>query len=193
MADRATGPPGGESSRQGAMGLSEGPDDEMSSILFDLNELLYARLDSEITARAMGYSRIFEKLGPSSNKNGLEIIIGLDNNRGYGSYTLKEDPLKPERFGNGLLKDFGSGNELLKDLGRGRTTGNYIGNLVPIRLLAKHGTLAYGTLSAFDDDKDDFLKLRATDLHLRAKELALFARSFLKELKYSRLDDDFKT
>ncbi|EKD21297.1 hypothetical protein MBM_00410 [Drepanopeziza brunnea f. sp. 'multigermtubi' MB_m1] len=41
--------------------------------------------------------------------------------------------------------------------------------------------------------RDDFLELRAIDLHLKAKELALFARSFPKELKYSRLDDDFKT
>ncbi|EKD18826.1 hypothetical protein MBM_03068 [Drepanopeziza brunnea f. sp. 'multigermtubi' MB_m1] len=86
-------------------------------------------------------------------------------------------------FGNGPLKDPGFGNKLLKDLGKGRTTGNYIGNLLPIRLLAKHNTLAYGTLGAFDDNSDDFLKLRATDLHLRAKELALFIRSFLKELK----------
>ncbi|EKD20888.1 polyprotein [Drepanopeziza brunnea f. sp. 'multigermtubi' MB_m1] len=80
-------------------------------------------------------------------------------------------------------KDLGFGNEPLKDLRRGRTTGNYIGNPLPIRLLARHNTLAYGTLSALDDDNDDFFELRATDLHLRAKELALFARSFLKELK----------
>ncbi|EKD21301.1 hypothetical protein MBM_00414 [Drepanopeziza brunnea f. sp. 'multigermtubi' MB_m1] len=81
MADRATGPPGKESSRQGAiryytsrvsslpteppaiqpkqtlylrlLSLSEGPDDEISGISFDLNELLYARLDNEITARAI--------------------------------------------------------------------------------------------------------------------------------------------
>ncbi|EKD14467.1 hypothetical protein MBM_07188 [Drepanopeziza brunnea f. sp. 'multigermtubi' MB_m1] len=86
-------------------------------------------------------------------------------------------------FGNGLLKDSGSGNKLFKDLRKVRLTiGNYIDNLLPIRLLAKHGTLAYGTLSAFNDDNDDFFKLRATDLYLRAKELALFARSFLKEL-----------
>ncbi|EKD12973.1 hypothetical protein MBM_08927 [Drepanopeziza brunnea f. sp. 'multigermtubi' MB_m1] len=81
MADRATRPPGRESSRQGAVGyytfrvlsplteplaiqpkgllypgllsLSEGPNDEMSGILFDLNELLYARLNNKITARAI--------------------------------------------------------------------------------------------------------------------------------------------
>ncbi|EKD12116.1 hypothetical protein MBM_09753 [Drepanopeziza brunnea f. sp. 'multigermtubi' MB_m1] len=89
--------------------------------------------------------------------------------------------------------DLGFGNELLKDLKRRRITGNYIGNPLPIKLLAKHSTLAYGTLSAFNDDNDDFFKLRAADLYLRAKELTLFARSFFKELKYSRLDDDFKT
>ncbi|EKD16463.1 hypothetical protein MBM_04932 [Drepanopeziza brunnea f. sp. 'multigermtubi' MB_m1] len=376
MADRATGPPGRESSRQRAiryytfrvlslpteplaiqpkqtlyprlLSLSKGLNNEMSGILFDLNELLYARPNSKITARAIikdfldakcrklkdydflkrkekealsrreereeirrlreeflkersdiernmeamakqmaelrtyaiqsnerlrrstlaysslihqpyqslrntliiqeepkssqrllnlflkGYSRIFEKPRSSSNKNGLKIIIGLDNNRGYGSYTLKEDPPKPKsipdkissyqgqradfpilaitdeketeeiskeiedtdterRFGNGLLKDLGSGNEPLKDLERRRTIGNYIGNPVPIRPLAKHSTLAYGTLSAFNDDRDDFLELRATDPHLKAKELALFARSFPKELKYSGPDDDFKT
>ncbi|KAJ5038478.1 uncharacterized protein L3040_007336 [Drepanopeziza brunnea f. sp. 'multigermtubi'] len=80
-----------------------------------------------------------------------------------------------------------------EDSGRGRTTGNYIGNLLPIRPLARQSTLAYGTLSALDDDRDDFLELRAADPHLKAKELALFARSFLKELKYSGPDDDFKT
>ncbi|EKD15965.1 hypothetical protein MBM_05976 [Drepanopeziza brunnea f. sp. 'multigermtubi' MB_m1] len=72
-------------------------------------------------------------------------------------------------------------------------TGNYIGNPLPIRPLAKHGTLAYGTLSAFNDNNNDFLELRATDPYLKAKKLALFARSFLKELKYSRPDDNFKT
>ncbi|EKD16753.1 hypothetical protein MBM_05222 [Drepanopeziza brunnea f. sp. 'multigermtubi' MB_m1] len=87
----------------------------------------------------------------------------------------------------GTEEDFGFGNELFKDLKRRRTTGNYIGNLLPIRLLTKQSTLAYGTLSALNDNKDDFLKLKAADLHLRAKELALFARSFLKELN---LKDD---
>ncbi|EKD13578.1 hypothetical protein MBM_08296 [Drepanopeziza brunnea f. sp. 'multigermtubi' MB_m1] len=90
-------------------------------------------------------------------------------------------------------EDPGFGNELLKDPGRGRTTGNYIGNPLPIRPLARHNTLAYGTPGALDDNSDDFLELRATDPHLKAKELALFARSFLKELKYSRPDDNFKT
>ncbi|EKD20952.1 hypothetical protein MBM_00065 [Drepanopeziza brunnea f. sp. 'multigermtubi' MB_m1] len=66
-------------------------------------------------------------------------------------------------FGNGPLKDSGFGNEPLKDPGRERTTGNHIG--------------------APDDDGDDFLELGAADPHSRAKELALFARSFLKELK----------
>ncbi|EKD12327.1 hypothetical protein MBM_09502 [Drepanopeziza brunnea f. sp. 'multigermtubi' MB_m1] len=95
--------------------------------------------------------------------------------------TSKE--IEATGFGNGLPRDLGSGNELLKDLGKVRPiTGNYIGNLLPIRLLAKHGTLAYGTLGALDDNGDDFFKLRAADLYLRAKELALFARSFLKEL-----------
>ncbi|EKD12328.1 hypothetical protein MBM_09503 [Drepanopeziza brunnea f. sp. 'multigermtubi' MB_m1] len=96
-------------------------------------------------------------------------------------------------FGNGPLKDFGFGNKPFKDLKRKRTIGNYIGNPLPIRPLAKHNTLAYSILNALNDNKDDFLKLKATDLHLKAKELALFARSFLKKLKYSRLDDDFKT
>ncbi|EKD14757.1 hypothetical protein MBM_06968 [Drepanopeziza brunnea f. sp. 'multigermtubi' MB_m1] len=39
----------------------------------------------------------------------------------------------------------------------------------------------------------DTKELRAADPYLKAKELALFARSFLKELKYSRPDDNFKT
>ncbi|KAJ5042011.1 uncharacterized protein L3040_004572 [Drepanopeziza brunnea f. sp. 'multigermtubi'] len=69
--------------------------------------------------------------------------------------------------------DSGFGNEPLKDPGRERTTGNHIG--------------------APDDDGDDFLELGAADPHSRAKELALFARSFLKELKYSGPDDDFRT
>ncbi|EKD20954.1 hypothetical protein MBM_00067 [Drepanopeziza brunnea f. sp. 'multigermtubi' MB_m1] len=104
--------------------------------------------------------------------------------RGHGYGKGRNGPSRLLKgFGNGPLKDPGSGNEPLRDPGRGRTIGNYIGNPVPIRLLAKHGTLAYGTLSAFDDDRDDFSKLRATDPHLKAKELALFARSFLKELK----------
>ncbi|KAJ5054600.1 uncharacterized protein L3040_000869 [Drepanopeziza brunnea f. sp. 'multigermtubi'] len=81
MADRATGPQGGESSRQGGTGYYtpristppaeppavqpkgplypglpdpfEVPDDEMSGLSFDLNELPYARPDSNLTARAM--------------------------------------------------------------------------------------------------------------------------------------------
>ncbi|EKD15129.1 hypothetical protein MBM_06890 [Drepanopeziza brunnea f. sp. 'multigermtubi' MB_m1] len=65
-------------------------------------------------------------------------------------------------------------------------------NLLPIRPLAKHGTPAYGTPSAFDDDGNDFLELRAIDPYLRAKELALFARSFLKELnRYGLTFDDY--
>ncbi|EKD18827.1 hypothetical protein MBM_03069 [Drepanopeziza brunnea f. sp. 'multigermtubi' MB_m1] len=200
------------------------------------------------------YNRVFQNPGPSSNNNGPENIIGPNNTQGNSSYTPKEDPPKPEsipdkissrqgqradfpgalagdpndlsdfgddrrggnggdwqgdrghgygrgrngpfgllrRFGNGPLKDSGSGNKPLRDFGRGRTTGNYIGNLVPIRPLARHGTLAYGTLSAFDDDGDDFLELGATDPYLRAKELALFARSFLKELnRYGLISDDY--
>ncbi|EKD17818.1 hypothetical protein MBM_04187 [Drepanopeziza brunnea f. sp. 'multigermtubi' MB_m1] len=114
--------------------------------------------------------------------------------RGYGYGRGRNGPSGPPRgFGNGPSKDPGFGNEPLKDPGRGRTTGNYIGNSLPIRPLARHSTLAYGTPSAPDDDSDDFLKLGAADLYLRAKELALFARSFPKELKYSRPDDDFKT
>ncbi|EKD14167.1 polyprotein [Drepanopeziza brunnea f. sp. 'multigermtubi' MB_m1] len=54
-------------------------------------------------------------------------------------------------------------------------------------------TPAYGTPGAPDDDGNDFPELGAADPHPRAKELALFARSFPKELKYSRPDDDFKT
>ncbi|EKD15133.1 hypothetical protein MBM_06894 [Drepanopeziza brunnea f. sp. 'multigermtubi' MB_m1] len=97
-----------------------------------------------------------------------------------------------KRFGNGPLKDPGFGNEPLKDLGKRRTTGNYIGNPLPIRLLAKHSTPAYGTLSAFNDDSDNFLKLGAADPYLRAKELALFARSFLKKLnRYGLTSDDY--
>ncbi|EKD21677.1 hypothetical protein MBM_00790 [Drepanopeziza brunnea f. sp. 'multigermtubi' MB_m1] len=114
--------------------------------------------------------------------------------RGYGYGRGKNGPPGlPKGFGNGPSKDPGFGNEPPKDLRKRRTTGNYIGNPLPIRPLAKHNTLAYGTPSALNDNGNDFLELRATDPHLRAKELALFARSFLKELKYSRPDDDFKT
>ncbi|EKD14258.1 hypothetical protein MBM_07488 [Drepanopeziza brunnea f. sp. 'multigermtubi' MB_m1] len=121
-------------------------------------------------------------------------ILTMTDERETKEISKEIEATDTERgFGNGPLKDPGFGNEPLKDSRRGRTTGNYIGNPLPIRLLAKHNTLAYGTLSAFDDDDDDFLELRATDLYLRAKELALFARSFLKELKYSGPDDDFKT
>ncbi|EKD18830.1 hypothetical protein MBM_03072 [Drepanopeziza brunnea f. sp. 'multigermtubi' MB_m1] len=98
-----------------------------------------------------------------------------------------------EGFGNGPSRDPGFGNEPPKDPGRGRTTGNYIGNPLPIRPLARQSTPAYGTPGAPDDNSDDFPELRAADPHPRAKELALFARSFPKELKYSRPDDDFKT
>ncbi|KAJ5039112.1 uncharacterized protein L3040_006782 [Drepanopeziza brunnea f. sp. 'multigermtubi'] len=56
------------------------------------------------------------------------------------------------------------------------------------RVLARH---TYGTPS--DPDDDDFPELGTADPHPRAKELALFARSFPKELKYSGPEDDFKT
>ncbi|EKD14698.1 hypothetical protein MBM_06909 [Drepanopeziza brunnea f. sp. 'multigermtubi' MB_m1] len=78
--------------------------------------------------------------------------------------------------------DPGFGNELLKDLRRGRTTGNYIGNPLPIRPLARHNTPAYGTPSALDDNDNDFLELKATDLYLRAKELAF---------RYGLISDDY--
>ncbi|EKD13310.1 hypothetical protein MBM_08393 [Drepanopeziza brunnea f. sp. 'multigermtubi' MB_m1] len=94
----------------------------------------------------------------------------------------KTKEISKEIEATGTEEDSGFGNEPFKNLKRRRTTGNYIGNLLSIRLLAKQSTLAYGTLSAFNDNRNDFLKLRAADLHLRAKELALFARSFLKEL-----------
>ncbi|EKD19897.1 hypothetical protein MBM_01849 [Drepanopeziza brunnea f. sp. 'multigermtubi' MB_m1] len=71
-----------------------------------------------------------------------------------------------------------------EDPRKGRTTGNYIGNLLPIRPLAKHNTPAYGTPSALDDNNNDFLKLRATDPHPRAKELAFECfEKLAKELK----------
>ncbi|EKD16091.1 hypothetical protein MBM_06102 [Drepanopeziza brunnea f. sp. 'multigermtubi' MB_m1] len=53
MADRATEPLGRESSRQRAISFSKGLDDKISSISFDLNELLYAKPDNKITARAI--------------------------------------------------------------------------------------------------------------------------------------------
>ncbi|EKD20177.1 hypothetical protein MBM_02129 [Drepanopeziza brunnea f. sp. 'multigermtubi' MB_m1] len=81
----------------------------------------------------------------------------------------------------GIKEDLGFGNELFKDLKKGRTTGNYIGNPLPIRLLAKQSTLAYGTLSAFNNNDDDFLKLRAADLYLRAKDECF--EKLAKELK----------
>ncbi|EKD14236.1 polyprotein [Drepanopeziza brunnea f. sp. 'multigermtubi' MB_m1] len=108
--------------------------------------------------------------------------------RGYEHGRSKNGLSRPSKgFGNGPSKDPGFGNEPLKDLRKGRTTGNYIGNPLPIRLLARQSTLTYGTSSAFNDDRNDFLKLRAADLHPRAKELALFARSFPKELKKENL------
>ncbi|EKD13657.1 hypothetical protein MBM_08375 [Drepanopeziza brunnea f. sp. 'multigermtubi' MB_m1] len=94
-------------------------------------------------------------------------------------------------FGNGPSKDPGFGNKPFKDLKRRRTTGNYIDNLLPIRSLAKHNTLAYGTLSALNDNKDDFLKLKATDLHLRAKE-PLRNRLPAKENLKTSLSECFK-
>ncbi|KAJ5046428.1 uncharacterized protein L3040_003672 [Drepanopeziza brunnea f. sp. 'multigermtubi'] len=103
------------------------------------------------------------------------------------------EEISKEIEATGTEEDPGFGNEPLRDLRRGRTTGNYIGNPLPIRPLARQSTPAYGTLSALDDDGDDFFELGAADLHSRAKELALFARSFPKELKYLRPDDDFKT
>ncbi|EKD15733.1 hypothetical protein MBM_05744 [Drepanopeziza brunnea f. sp. 'multigermtubi' MB_m1] len=275
------------------LSLSEGPDDEISGILFDLNELLYAKPDNEITARAIeikeqqatllgldskwtaenltddedntpqppllplrslkgkekeereeirrlreefakerkdieqnikisvpnfnnpkrefsnpkeGFSTFgrIDKLPISFKRpriskretKGIRIaksapkgtdIIKLEpqpqEDRGYGYGGIRNGPSRSLRgFGNGPLKDSGFGNEPLKDLERGRTTGNYIGNPLPIRLLVRHSTLAYGTPSAFNDDSDDFLELRAADPYLKAKELALFAKSFLKEL-----------
>ncbi|EKD13093.1 hypothetical protein MBM_08855 [Drepanopeziza brunnea f. sp. 'multigermtubi' MB_m1] len=82
----------------------------------------------------------------------------------------------------GIKKDFGFGNELFKDLKKGRTTGNYIGNPLSIRLLAKQSILAYSTLSAFDNNGNDFLKLRAADLYLKAKELVF---------RYELTSDDY--
>ncbi|EKD13459.1 hypothetical protein MBM_08177 [Drepanopeziza brunnea f. sp. 'multigermtubi' MB_m1] len=262
MADRATRPSSEESSRQKALkgplyprlpSLSERPDDEMSSILFDLNELLYARLDKikEQQAAPLGLDSRWTaenltddedntpqpSLPPLRSPKGKEKEISVPNFnnpkgrsstfgridkllRSFNKLRIDKRDTKGIRIAKSALKalailtmtdeketeeigkeieatsteeDPGFGNKLLKDLKRGRTTGNYIGNLLPIRPLAKQSTLAYGTLSASDDDGDDFLKLRAADPHLRAKELALFARSFLKELKYSRPDDDFKT
>ncbi|EKD14183.1 polyprotein [Drepanopeziza brunnea f. sp. 'multigermtubi' MB_m1] len=113
--------------------------------------------------------------------------------RGYGYGGGRNGPPGPPRgFGNGPLRDPGFGNEPLRDPGRGRTTGNYIGNPLPIRPLARQSTLAYGTLGAPDDDGDDFLELGAADPHPRAKELALFARSFPKELnRYGLTSDDY--
>ncbi|EKD13094.1 hypothetical protein MBM_08856 [Drepanopeziza brunnea f. sp. 'multigermtubi' MB_m1] len=77
----------------------------------------------------------------------------------------------------------GQGNEPLRDLGRGYG---------PLDGLEPNRPFTYGTLGDLDDD-DDFLELGTADPHSRAKELALFARSFLKELKYSSLKNDFNT
>ncbi|EKD17832.1 hypothetical protein MBM_04201 [Drepanopeziza brunnea f. sp. 'multigermtubi' MB_m1] len=238
----------------------------MSGISFDLNELLYARPDSEITARAImndfldakckglkdydffkehllsksvwcslkqkGYAnkmrtrqnlRAF-RTKSALTKDSVQISVPNLSNPKRGSSTLGRTDKLPRSFNKlridkkdikgiriaksalktlailtmidekktkeiskeieatGTEKDPGFENEPLKDLKRGRTIGNYINNLLPIRLLAKQSTPAYGILSAFNDDRDDFLKLRAADPYLRAKELALFARSFLKEL-----------
>ncbi|EKD12517.1 hypothetical protein MBM_09273 [Drepanopeziza brunnea f. sp. 'multigermtubi' MB_m1] len=98
---------------------------------------------------------------------------------------------RKERGHGGPTK--GQGNEPLKDPGRGyEPPGGPRLNRPPTstpfstRVLARH---TYGTL-ALDDD-DDFLKLGTADPHSRAKELALFAKSFFKELKYSSLKNDF--
>ncbi|EKD19433.1 hypothetical protein MBM_02670 [Drepanopeziza brunnea f. sp. 'multigermtubi' MB_m1] len=55
------------------------------------------------------------------------------------------------------------------------------------RVLARH---TYGTPAP---DDDDFPELGTADPHPKAKELALFAKSFPKELKYSRPKNDFNT
>ncbi|EKD12563.1 hypothetical protein MBM_09319 [Drepanopeziza brunnea f. sp. 'multigermtubi' MB_m1] len=92
----------------------------------------------------------------------------------------------------------GQGNEPPRDLGRGYEPLDGPGPNRPLintpfstRVLAKHSTPAYGTPGAPDDD--DFPELGTADPYPKAKELALFARSFLKELKYSRPKNDFNT
>ncbi|EKD11818.1 hypothetical protein MBM_10028 [Drepanopeziza brunnea f. sp. 'multigermtubi' MB_m1] len=281
MADRATGPLAiqlKEILYLRLLSLSEGLDDEISSISFDLNKLLYAKLDSKITARAIvkdflnanldskwtaenltddedntpqllpallrspkrkeketsgkkeekeeirrlreefakekknikqnikisvpnfsnprkefsnpkkGSSTFgrTDKLFRSLNKlridkkdikgirivkNALKAILAMTDEKETGKINKEIEATGTKKgFENGPLKDLGFGNEPFKDLRKRRTTGNYIDNLLPIRLLAKHSTLAYGTLSAFNDDSDDFLKLKAADFYLRAKD-----------------------
>ncbi|KAJ5038819.1 uncharacterized protein L3040_006498 [Drepanopeziza brunnea f. sp. 'multigermtubi'] len=95
----------------------------------------------------------------------------------------------------------GQGNEPPRDPGRdlGRGYGppdgpgpNRPSTSTPFstRVLARHSTPTYGTPGDLDDD---FPELGTADPYPRAKELALFARSFPKELKYSGPDDDFRT
>ncbi|KAJ5051744.1 uncharacterized protein L3040_001516 [Drepanopeziza brunnea f. sp. 'multigermtubi'] len=105
---------------------------------------------------------------------------------------------------NGPPRDPGFGNEPPRDPGQDPGRGyEPLGGPGPnrpftstpfsTRVLARHSTPAYGTSSDPNDDGDDFPKLGTANPHPRAKELALFARSFLKELKYSGPEDDFKT
>ncbi|EKD12608.1 hypothetical protein MBM_09177 [Drepanopeziza brunnea f. sp. 'multigermtubi' MB_m1] len=97
--------------------------------------------------------------------------------------------------GNEPPRDPGQENEPPRDPGRGYEPPGEPGPNRPLtgtpfstRVIAN----TYSTPGAPDDD-DDFPELGAADPHPRAKELALFAKSFPKELKYSGPDDDFKT
>ncbi|EKD15139.1 glycosyl transferase [Drepanopeziza brunnea f. sp. 'multigermtubi' MB_m1] len=113
------------------------------------------------------------------NRGGSEWNGHGGRGRGHGG------PIRGQ--GNEPLRDPGRGYEPLGEPGPNRPLTS---TLFSTRVLARHSTLAYGTLG---DPDDDFLELGTTDPYSRAKELALFARSFPKELKYSGPKNDFNT
>ncbi|EKD18343.1 hypothetical protein MBM_03336 [Drepanopeziza brunnea f. sp. 'multigermtubi' MB_m1] len=120
------------------------------------------------------------------NKRGSEWNGHGGRGGGHGGPTKRGE--------NGPPRDPGFGNEPPRDPGRGYEPPGGPGPNRPLtstpfstRVLARH---TYGTPAPNDDD---FPELGTADPYPRAKELALFARSFPKELKYSGPDDDFRT
>ncbi|EKD12972.1 hypothetical protein MBM_08926 [Drepanopeziza brunnea f. sp. 'multigermtubi' MB_m1] len=142
--------------------------DSLSSLIFDL-------VRSKPKAKIKPTEERENRKGSEWNKHGRR-------RGGHGSPTKREEngPPKDLRFGNEPLKDLGQDLERgYEPLGGPRPNRPLTSTPFSTRVIAKH---TYGILRAFNDDRDDFFELRAADLHLRAKELALFARSFLKEL-----------
>ncbi|EKD15964.1 hypothetical protein MBM_05975 [Drepanopeziza brunnea f. sp. 'multigermtubi' MB_m1] len=117
-----------------------------------------------------GSARKYEQ-ALASNLNDLD---GSDGNPEKRNKRRSEGNKHEGRGGGHGGPTKGQGNEPLRDLKRGYG---------PLDGPEPNRPFTYGTLSDLDDD--DFPKLGTTDLYPRAKELALFARSFLKKLKTS--------